>query len=264
MRTEDYPIMNVEVKENIAYATFKGSDEMHRYDTFDLYTELARLGAELRDSKEIRALVVTGTDDIFTLGSEPATAATFRDYTGPDLAKNVGRQYIREFLDLDTPVITALNGIALAGMLSFILLSDIVVAEEHATIRDLHVPMGAPSSTGPFLWPPSVGLMKARRYLLTGDRLTAVEAERIGLFTEVVPKGQSLRRATEYAHQLASLAPGAVSGTKRALNQWLKMVFPTIFDAGLSVQFLAMTLPAFAHESMDALQEQELANVRGQ
>ena len=127
--------------------------------------------------------------------------------------------------------------------------SDFIVAEEHAAIRDIHVALGTPSSSGPLFWPPSVGLMKARRYILTGDWISAQEAERIGLVTDVVAKGTSLQRSLEYANQLNALPQSAVAGSKRSLNQWLRVAFPGIFDAALAIQFAEMAGPEQPYES---------------
>lgn len=262
MRTEDYVVFDIEVQGQTAFATLPGNDQFHRYPADELYKELVRLAGDLRESEEVRVLVVTGSNDIFSLGNEPVTSETYGDHLGSDLARNTARRYLREFLDLDTVVITALNGPVIGGILAFVLTSDIIVAEEHATFRDVHVNVGTPSCTGPFFWPMSVGLMKAKRYLLTGDRISAREAESIGLVTEVVPTGEALARATEYAEQLLKLSPAAVGGTKRALNQWMKQAFPAIFDAGLGIQFLAMTGPDFSHEGMEQIQEEELGHLR--
>ena len=237
---------------------------MHRYPALELNRELAKLGSELRTEPDIRALVVTGSGDIFSLGNLPSSAVHAPDDLGPDLSRNTVRHFLREFLDLDTPIITALNGPVMGGILAFVLLSDIVIAEEHATLQDMHVSTGRPSTTGPFFWPLAVGLMQARRYLLTGGRLTAAEAERIGLVTEVVRRGESLQRATEFAEKFASLSPSAVGGTKRALNQWLKLAFPSVFDASVALQFLAMAQPGFTSQGIEDLQAQELRHLRGE
>jgi enoyl-CoA hydratase len=80
--------------------------------------------------------------------------------------------------------------------------------------------------------------MKAKKYILTGEKLSAEEAERIGLITEVVETGESLQRATEIAERLASLHPEAVQATKRLLNQWLKTAITPVFEHGLALEFM--------------------------
>jgi len=114
-----------------------------------------------------------------------------------------------------------------------------VIAERQARIRDAHVNAGLVSATGSLLWPMSTGVLRAKRWLLTGDWLDADEAERIGLVTEVVDTGVSLRRATEYAEHLAALRPEALWLTKRAINNWLlsnvREVFAPAFAAEIAL-----------------------------
>jgi enoyl-CoA hydratase len=116
--------------------------------------------------------------------------------------------------------------------------SDMVFAERQVTFRDAHVLGGVVSATGPFQWPPSIGLMRAKRYLLTGDEFSAEKAAEIGLVSEVVDTGTSLQHATAMAKQLSALRPEAVQGTKRALNQWLRQGFGPVFQHALSFEFM--------------------------
>jgi enoyl-CoA hydratase len=134
------------------------------------------------------------------------------------------------------PVITALNGSVTGGALTGVVLSDVVIAERHVRLRDGHVVDGMASATGPMLWPLDVGILRAKRWLLTGDWIGAEEAERIGLVTEVVERGTSLARALTYAEQLAALRPEAVALTKRAINSWLVGHVRDVFDPAFAAE----------------------------
>jgi enoyl-CoA hydratase len=266
MHIEDYELMKVEVRGHTAIATLQGGEGGNRYSVTQGYTEWGLLARDLRDDPEIRCLVLTasGPDEVFSLGHQPRPeVARYGDHINGNLSQNRGRQYIKDFLDLEKPVITALNGPVMSGTLTLVLLSDIIVAEEHASLADTHVTIGVPTSTGAQLWPLSVGLMKAKRWLLTGEWISAQEAERIGLVTEVVPKGASLQRALEYADKLNALDPASVYGTKRAINQWHRDSFATVFDSALALQFLAMAGDAQPYEpNLLKLQEETLAQLR--
>ena len=258
MRTEGYESVTVEVQGETAIATLQGEEGGNRYSMHAMYAEFGQLACELRDDPAMRTLVITATgpDDVFSLGQKPQ--ATYPESVTADLSQNTSRRGIREFFDLGKPVITALNGPITGGIMAMVLAaSDFIVAEEHAALRDIHVPLGVPSTTGPLFWPMSVGLMKARRYVLTGEWISAQEAERIGLVTEVVPKGTSLERSLEYANLLNSMSPSAVGGTKRNLNQWLRVAFPSIFDPGLVVQFVDMLDPKQGYESQMWVEQEE-------
>jgi enoyl-CoA hydratase/carnithine racemase len=136
---------------------------------------------------------------------------------------------------VDTPIVVALNAKA---MLTLPLLSDIVIAERHVEFNDKHVLSGVPTATGSFLWPMSIGLVRSKRYLLTGDSFSAEEAERFGLVAEVVDTGASKTRATELAEAIAELDPTGVQMTKRALNEWVRVSWGPIFKHGMGLEFL--------------------------
>ncbi len=160
----------------------------------------------------------------------------FEDFVPFEYYSRAAREPVPMMLDFPKPVVTALDGSP--DVPTIPLCTDVVVAERHVVFDDHHVPLGVVSATQPLLWPLSAGLMKAKKYILTGEKLSAEEAERIGLITEVVDTGESLRRATEIAERLASLRPEAVQATKRLLNQWLKTAMTPVFEHGLALEFM--------------------------
>jgi enoyl-CoA hydratase len=141
-------------------------------------------------------------------------------------------------MNLDKPLVIAINGTASGSGLTLAMFGDIVIAERHVRFSDPHVLGGVVSATGPFLWPPNIGLLRAKRYLLTGDSFSPEEALEFGLISEIVDTGKSMERARQLAVQMASLRPSAVQGTKRALNQWLRMAFDPVFKHALSLEFM--------------------------
>jgi enoyl-CoA hydratase len=86
------------------------------------------------------------------------------------------------------------------------------------------------------IWPLTVGITRAKRYLMTGDWIDAIEAERIGLVTEVVPTGESLARATAVAERFRGLPQLAVRSTKRSINQWLALGASTSFELSAALE----------------------------
>ncbi|HWE55300.1 MAG TPA: enoyl-CoA hydratase/isomerase family protein [Acidimicrobiales bacterium] len=232
MKTEVYDFFRVEARDGYVVAAFNRPDQRNMWARSEEH-EIEELLADVTADPEVKALVLTGTGDHFSGGAhhsdDPFNAYDYYDRS---------RQIFGAFVDLDKPLVIALNGPASGSGLTFAMLGDIVVCERHVEFRDAHVVGGVVSATGPFLWPPSIGLLRAKKYLLTGDTFSADEAERIGLVSEVVDTGQSLARAEEYAAKLASLPPAGVEGTKRALNRWLKANFEPIFEHALSLEFM--------------------------
>jgi enoyl-CoA hydratase len=220
-------MLDVHVAAGIAKVTLNGRRGSLQREVSDLARALGR-------ASDVRSVVFSGwstpTDPLPTPAPVPPSV-----YERQEDA----RAMMRDWFDLDKPVIAAVD--ADSSVPTLILMADIVVAEAHVRFSDMHTPNGIVSATQPFLWPLSSGLAKAKRYILTGDPITADEAERIGLIAEVVPTGQSLNRAMQYAERLAAMRPAAVELTKRSLNQWQRAMFAPVFEPTLALEL--MTLP---------------------
>jgi enoyl-CoA hydratase len=153
------------------------------------------------------------------------------------------REIINAHLSMDKPIISAINGHAMGAGAAFGLLCDFVILEEHALIADGHIRAAlAAGDGGAIIWPLAMGITKAKRYLLTGDWITAVDAERFGLVTEVVPRGTSLERAQAIARRLADGPQSAIRYTKQALQSWLKIGLAGGFEQSLALEGLTMKL----------------------
>lgn len=226
MKPEDYSFLSIEVDGGVAVATMShpdpGRDEREEWD---------RLIADAKSDPEVRTVVITGWSNP-PRGPKPGD---YEDFTPFGYYDRAG-QLVRDFLDLDKPVVMALDGNP--GVLTIPLTGDIVIAERHLTFADNHVVIGTASATQPFLWPLSTGLLRAKKHILTGEPISAEDAERIGLVTEVVDTGASLGRALEYGRKFASMRPESLQATKRILNQWLRMGLTQVFDHGLALEFM--------------------------
>jgi enoyl-CoA hydratase len=232
MKTDGYSFLKVEFDDGIAVVTFNRPENGNKWARADEW-ELAQVLTDVR-SDEVKAVVLTGSGDTFCGGAHHSD-----DPFDPFDYYNRSIGLFGSVLDLDTPLVIALNGTASGSGLTLAMFGDIVIAEEHIQFSDAHVLGGVVTATGSFLWPPSIGLLRAKRYLLTGDAFSAEDAERWGLVTEVVPRGTSKERAMEFARRFASMHASGVQGTKRALNQWLRVAFGPVFQHALSLEFMA-------------------------
>jgi enoyl-CoA hydratase len=228
MRTDGLSFLGVEIDDGVASVTFNRNTWAKAEEW-----ELSQVLDDVRDDDGIRVMLLRGKGDTFCGGAhhsdDPFDA--FGYY-------NRSIQLFNRFIDLDKPLVIAVNGPASGSGLTFAMFGDIVYAERHVVFRDAHVLGGVVSATGPFQWPPSIGLLRAKRYLLTGDEFSAEVAQEMGLVTEVVDTGTSIKQAGDMARRLAAIRPAAVQGTKRALNQWLRMAFVPVFQTGLSLEFM--------------------------
>jgi enoyl-CoA hydratase len=121
-------------------------------------------------------------------------------------------------VDVFKPVIAAVNGYAFAAGLETALLADIRIAAENAEFGALERRWNIVGGDGMTVrLPLVVGYARAMELIITGRRIDAREAERIGLVNEVVPAGKALERAQELAHQIAALPQGAIRSDKESV-----------------------------------------------
>jgi enoyl-CoA hydratase len=165
------------------------------------------------------------------------------------------RHLIWDLLDAEIPIVAALNGPAVGLGASIALLCDVIFMADTATIADPHVRVGIVAGDGgAVIWPLVLGPARAKEYLLTGDPLTAAEAERIGLVNHVVPAAQLEARALDFAHRLAAGAPLALRYTKLAVNKLVKDALNVAFDASAALEMMTF-MSADHREAMAALRE---------
>lgn len=182
--------------------------------------ELRQLIAELNENSTIYAAVITGRGEkFFCAGAELKTFADGDKARARLMAQRFGEAF--EALQNARPVfIAAINGYAMGGGLECALACDVRIAEEPAQMALPEpsvglLPCGCGTQTLPWL----VGEGWAKRMLLTGERIDAATALRIGLVEEVVSRGQSLVAATNLAQRVATLSPRAVTFSKRLIHQ---------------------------------------------
>jgi enoyl-CoA hydratase len=149
-----------------------------------------------------------------------------------------GRRLLAALHDLPQPLVVALHGAAIGLGATVVLAADAVVAARSATLADPHVQLGLVAGDGGCLvWPQAVGMLRARRHLLTGDPVEAEAAYAMGLVTDLVDTpDEAVPAARALATRIAALPPLAVQGTKRALNRVTQQRAGEVVDL------------AFAHE----------------
>jgi enoyl-CoA hydratase len=124
----------------------------------------------------------------------------------------------------EKPVIAAVNGLALGGGWEIALACDVVVASENAQFAQPEINIGLiPGWGGTQRLPRLIGRNRAKELIFTGDRLTAREAERIGIVSKVVPPDQLQEAALELARKLASKSPIMLRLVKQAVNRGIEM-----------------------------------------
>jgi len=141
-------------------------------------------------------------------------------------------------INCSKPVVSAMHGPAVGAGLVAGLLADVSVVGRSARIIDGHTRLGvAAGDHAAICWPLLCGMAKAKYYLLTCDKISGEEAERLGLVSLCVDDDKLLETARDVARRLANGAQEAISLTKFALNNWYRQQAP-IFEASLGLEFI--------------------------
>ena len=213
-------------------------DRPHALNAVDaqLHTELSRVFAAIAQDSSVDAVVLTGEGRAFSAGGD---LEWFRDVTPSELDVLFveARKIIVDLVDMPQPIVSAINGVAAGLGATLALFCDVIYAADNAKISDPHVRIGVTAGDGgAVIWPFLVGMSRAKEYLMTGDSLTAVEAERIGLVNRVVPAGQLVEQAQALAQRLAQGSRMAIRSTKASLNKHVRDAVNLVLDASLAFE----------------------------
>lgn len=204
-----------------------------------LHWELSQVWKDIDEDNETRVVLITGAGKAFSAGGD---LAMITDMAGSfdrisQACKEAG-DIVYNMLNLEKPVISAINGVAVGAGLAVALTADISIASEAMRITDGHLRLGVGAGDHAVIsWPLMCGIAKAKYYLLTADFIDGKEAERIGLVSLCVPPDKLMDKAMEVATKLGRGPQQALKWTKRSLNNWLRMFGPA-FDASLAFEML--------------------------
>jgi enoyl-CoA hydratase/carnithine racemase len=180
-----------------------------------LRESLAAHFTELAAEETVRCVVITGDEKAFAAGAD-LTELVERTPTDPAFAKT--RAAWAAIEAYRRPIIAAVSGFALGGGCELAMHCDIIIAGQGAKLGQPEVKVGImPGAGGTQRLVRAVGKFAAMRWLLTGDLLSASDAHRLGLVSEVVPDGEVLQHALGLATRIAALPPLAVAAIKKTV-----------------------------------------------
>jgi len=192
--------------------------------TQELQERMVERLREVAADPEARALVLTGAGRAFSSGGDRSLleALLAGRLTELEALSRANWDTIEIMLGLTIPTIAAVHGPAVGHAIGYVALCDMVVMSEDAFLQDPHPLYGMEAvNAAALVWPRLASMNQVRWILMSGARVDAHEAYRLGLANRVVPAGQDVATALEMAQQLAALPPQAAAATKRALNHSL-------------------------------------------
>ena len=184
--------------------------------TGDMYDALIAAFDEADADPSIGAVLVSGAGGCFTAGND---IGDFLASASASMADFLALRFIRRLAILDTPIVAAVEGVAVGVGTPMILHCDLVYAGPNALFRMPFVDLGlVPEAGSSLLIPQQVGLQKASELLLLGEAFDAAEAHRLGIINSVVPNADLLAFATDRARRLAAKPRNALAATRRLLR----------------------------------------------
>ncbi|WP_312884437.1 enoyl-CoA hydratase/isomerase family protein [Nocardia barduliensis] len=239
-----YSTLTIEDTGPVAVVTMNRPEARNAADAV-MHRELADVWADLAANREVRAVVLTGAGRAFSAGGDlPRMVETQRDADVQDEVFDEARRIAHGMTGLPQPIVAAVNGPAVGLGASLVALSDLAVASETSFLADPHLAVGlVPADGTAMLWPLMAGLMRAKEFVLLGERIPARKALEYGLVNRVVPAEDVQSTALELAHRLAAIPRRALQDTKRLMNAGSGRVLGALLEQAIAAERQSLTSP---------------------
>ena len=260
---EDFEALRIEYIDDVLRITIDHpQSELNAVDD-QLHSEFSRLFAALKTEERARAILLTGSGRAFSAGGDFNWFPQLDNLEKLERLRRDAKQLIWDLLDIPAPIVAAVNGPAIGLGASIALLCDTIFMSDDASLADPHVRVGIVAGDGgAAIWPLAVGPARAKEYLMTGDPLTATEAERLGLVNHVVPPEELSERSLAFARRLAAGSPLAIQYTKQSVNKVVKDALNIAFDTSTALEIV--TFQSEDHkEALSAIREKRKPVFRG-
>lgn len=221
-------VVLVDKQDGIATVTLNRPDKLNALNQ-ELRLAFCHAMQALRADPDVCAVIITGAGRAFCVGLDLRELGT----RASGIRDEGNVTFITVIDDMEVPVIGAINGFAITGGFEMALACDIMIAAEEAQFADTHARVGVmPGGGMSARLPRAVGIRKAKELSLTGNYLSAREAERMGLVNRVVPRDQVLAAAREMASQIA----GANHTIVRQMKQLYRRTTGATLDEALRIE----------------------------
>ncbi len=185
--------------------------------TRDMYQQLSDAVTRANEDESVNAIVISGAGGVFTAGND---LDDFRARATDERPKpSAGLAFIEALMNCDTPVIAAVEGLAIGIGTTLLLHVDVVVAAESSKFKTAFVDLGlVPEAASTVTMPMHLGARKATDLLLLGDVISGSEARDCGLVSRIAGDGQALSEALAIAENLVSKPREALRASKRLIR----------------------------------------------
>jgi 2-(1,2-epoxy-1,2-dihydrophenyl)acetyl-CoA isomerase len=207
-----------EVKNNVAVITLNRPEKFNAFNR-EMALLLQDKLTECETNDEVRAILITGAGKAFCAGQDLAEVV---DPNGPGMNRILSEHYnplVMKLRHLMKPIVVAVNGVAAGAGANMAFCCDIIVASSSASFIQAFSKIGLiPDTGGTYFLPRLIGFQKASALMMLGDKVDAVEAERLGMVYKIFDGEVLMDEATKIAETLAQMPTKGLGLTKKALN----------------------------------------------
>lgn len=251
-----------EIKNSIAFITLNRPEKFNAFNR-EMSIALQEKLDECEKNISVRCVYITGAGKGFSSGQDLSQGA---DPNELDIGKIISEQYnpiIRKIRNLSKPVIAAVNGIAAGAGANIALCCDVVLASESASFIQAFSKIGLiPDCGGTYFLPRLIGLQKSSALMMLGEKISAKEAERIGMIYKYFPDETFFYEAEKIAVTLSQLPTKGLAYTKQALNKSLEQSLEQQLETEDRFQQKAAATNDFK-EGVSAFMEKRKADFKG-
>lgn len=206
------------IADGVATIRLNRPDKLNSFDR-ELSQEVIQALDACTADKSVRAVLITGEGRAFSAGQDLAEAIA----PGTKISDILTTQYnpiVRRIRALPKPVVAAVNGVAAGAGANIAYACDLTLAAESANFIQSFINIGLiPDSGGTFTLPRLVGMQRAFGQMILAPKVSAREAEALGMIWKAVPDAELMNEATALAKKLAAMPTKAIALTKEALNR---------------------------------------------
>ncbi len=214
-----YKTILLEKDDKVAILTLNRPERLNAISG-TMFEEIKDALDKMKDDDEVRAIIITGAGKAFSSGGD------FKiDYSEAEEGKEIDvsqKGLVLKLVQLNKPIIAAVNGLALGAGMNIALNCDLIYASDKAEFGTFFIKRAIiPEMSSTYLLPRIVGIHKAKELIFLGDKFSAQEAKEIGLINDVFPHDVFMEKVKEIAHRLANGPTFAIGLAKKAINSLL-------------------------------------------
>lgn len=252
----------LQINDAIAFITLNRPDKMNAFNR-EMALQLQTILQQCNQDTTVRAICLTGNGKAFCAGQD---ISELTQPNAPGFEQILSQHYnpiITLLRTIPKPIIAAVNGVAAGAGANIALACDIVIAANTASFIQAFSKIGLiPDSGGTFFLPRLIGFQKATAIMMLGDKITASEAEKMGMIYKVIEANDFEIETKKLATTLAALPTMALAYTKQALNESLLHNFAEQLQLEDTLQYKAAQTKDYA-EGIAAFIEKRTPNFIG-